>query len=195
MDSPSPTRATLLIMGGGMLIGLAIGALVLIGLPAAQGAAATPAGTNANNNSNFPAPIVGSPAPDFTLKNIEGRDIRLSSLNGQPILINFWATWCGPCEIEMPAIDAAYRKYRDQGFVVLAVDDDEPLADVVVFFKKHNLAFEALLDPGTKVTDLYRVRAFPTSFFVGRNGRILSMQIGTMTEKQLEGHLERILPK
>ncbi|MBI4631509.1 MAG: redoxin domain-containing protein [Chloroflexi bacterium] len=97
--------------------------------------------------------------------------------------------------IEMPAIDAAYRKYRDQGFTVLAVDDDEPLADVVVFFKKHNLAFEALLDPGAKVTDLYRVRAFPTSFFVGRNGRILSMQIGTMTEKQLEGHLERILPK
>ncbi|MBI5713985.1 MAG: redoxin domain-containing protein [Chloroflexi bacterium] len=145
MDSPSSTRATLLIMGGGMLIGLAIGALVLIGLPAAQGAAATPAGTNATNNPNFPAPIVGSPAPDFTLKNIEGKDIRLSSLNGQPVLINF------------------------------------------------NLAFEALLDPGAKVTDLYRVRAFPTSFFVGRNGRILSMQIGTMTEKQIEGHLEKIL--
>lgn len=193
MESESTTRTPLLIMGGGLLLGLALGALVFFGLPFTQGATATPAATSGGNNSNLPAPIVGSPAPDFTLKNIQGQEIKLSALKGQPVLINFWATWCGPCAVEMPAIDAAYRKYRDQGFVVLAVDDDEPLADVVVFFKSYNLSFEALLDPGSRVNVVYRVGAFPSSFFVGRNGRILSMQIGTMNEKQLETHLEKIL--
>lgn len=195
MDSQSSPRAALLIMGGGLLIGLVMGGLVFWGLPLTTGVAATPASNDGVNNSNFPAPIVGSPAPDLTLKNILGQEVKLSSLNGQPVLINFWATWCEPCAIEMPAINAAYRKYRDQGLVVLAVDNDEPLADVVVYFKRFDLSFEALLDPGAKITDQYRIRAFPSSFFIGRNGRILSMQIGTMNEKQLEDHLARILPK
>ncbi|HLF02064.1 MAG TPA: redoxin domain-containing protein, partial [Anaerolineales bacterium] len=90
METGNSTRATLLILGGGLFIGLAIGAVVFFGFPAVQAINPTPAVTSVE-----PAPIVGSTAPDFTLANTQGRQITLSKLKGQPVLINFWATWCG----------------------------------------------------------------------------------------------------
>jgi|CXWL01.1.fsa_nt_gi peroxiredoxin len=191
METGNSTRATLLILGGGLLIGLAIGAIVFIGLPTFgnDGSAVTDVG----GGTPAPAPIVGSPAPDFTLKNIEDESITLSDLKGKPVLINFWATWCGPCRIEMPAIEAAYQAHKSEGFTVLAVDADEPKADVVDFADSLNLTFEFLLDPGLAVNDLYRIRAYPSSFFIGRDGVVAAYQIGTMTESQLADNLDKIL--
>jgi peroxiredoxin len=191
METGNSTRATLLILGGGLLIGLAIGAIVFIGLPTFGNAGSTVA--NVDGGTPAPAPIVGSPAPDFTLKNINDESITLSDLKGRPVLINFWATWCGPCRIEMPAIEAAYQAHKGEGFTVLAVDADETKADVVDFANDLNLTFEFLLDPGLAVNDLYRIRAYPSSFFIGRDGVVAAYQIGTMTESQLADNLEKIL--
>lgn len=188
MESDNSARATLLILGGGLLIGLAIGLVVFVGLPPAQSAGATAAG-----GTPAPAPIVGSPAPDFNLQNIAGQATALSALKGKPMLINFWATWCGPCRIEMPAIETAYQQHKAEGFTVLAVDADEPLADVVAYVNALGLSFEVLMDPGLVVNDLYRVRAYPTSYFVDRNGVVAVLQIGSMTESQLQKNLEKIL--
>jgi len=190
VETGNSTRATLLILGGGLFIGLAIGAVVFFGFPAVQAINPTPAVTSVE-----PAPIVGSTAPDFTLANTQGRQITLSKLKGQPVLINFWATWCGPCRVEMPAIEAAYQKYKGDGLAVLAVDAGETEKEVKEFGAALGLTFDLLLDPTMSVNDAYRVRAYPSSFFVGRDGTIVAMQIGTMTEGQLAENLDQILPK
>ncbi|MGH2523160.1 MAG: redoxin domain-containing protein, partial [Anaerolineales bacterium] len=174
------------ILGVGLLIGLAAGALIFFGLPALPrlGGGDPSVGPKAT-----PAPIAGAPAPDFTLDDISGSAVTLSGLKGQVVLINFWATWCGPCRFEMPAIEARYAAHKDQGFTVLAVDADEPAADVSAFAQSLNLTFPVLLDPGAKVNDLYRIRGYPTTFLVDREGLIAKLHIGVMSEAQLEGYL------
>lgn len=139
-----------------------------------------------------PRAAQGFPAPDFLLTNTHGEQVRLSELHGQPILINFWATWCAPCRIEMPAIQARYEAYEDRGLIVLGVDFDEPLEDVQDFGEQLGLSFDLLLDPGGEVQSLYRVRGYPTSFFVGRDGIIQAQHIGVMTEGQLDDYLAQI---
>lgn len=178
-----------MILGGGLLIGLVIGGVVFFGLPAVQ-TTTNPEATAGGQ----PAPITGAPAPDFTLTDTQGGSITLSSYLGKPILVNFWATWCEPCRIEMPAIEAAYQKHKSQGLTVLAVDSDESLQEVVDFGNSLNLTFTLLLDPGNSVNDLYRIRAYPSSFFIGTDGAVVAMQIGTMNEAQLAENLTKILP-
>jgi peroxiredoxin len=136
-----------------------------------------------------PAPEVGAPAPDFTLRTTKGEEIQLSSLKGSPILINFWATWCGPCRIEMPAIQDRFEHYSEQNLTVLAVNFDEPLEDVRRFGEEFELTFDLLLDPGGEIQRLYLVRGYPTSFFVDREGIIRAHQIGVMTDGQLDTYL------
>jgi peroxiredoxin len=190
VDAPAQgsNRAALLIMGAGLLLGLAAGLVVFIGLPdfGAPGAAQAPAGTPA------PAPIVGAPAPDFTLKDLSGSDVTLSGLRGQVVLINFWATWCGPCRLEMPAIQAEYEELRASGLMVLAVNLDEPQPAVQAFADELGLTFPVLLDPGAKVNDLYRVRGYPTTFFVDREGVVARLHVGIMSESQLRDYLDRL---
>jgi len=115
-------------MGLGLLVGLLAGLVVFVGVPdwavSLGGAGLGPTSTPA------PAPVVGAPAPDFALSDLDGGEVRLTDLQGQVVLINFWATWCGPCRLEMPAIEAEYQARKAQGFAVLAVDLDESADDV-----------------------------------------------------------------
>ncbi|NOR89548.1 MAG: redoxin domain-containing protein [Anaerolineales bacterium] len=138
------------------------------------------------------APVKGALAPDFTLVNLEGEKISLSDFHGQPVLINLWATWCGPCRIEMPAIQSRFERYQDDGFVVLAVNFDEQRGDVQAFRDEFGLTFQMLLDPGAEVQKLYRTRSYPSTFFVDRNGVIQVQHIGVMTEGNLDGNLAQI---
>ena len=112
------------------------------------------------------APFKGSIAPDFRLQNLEGEEVQLSDFRGHPVLINLWATWCGPCRLEMPAIQDRFELYKEDGLVVLAVDFDEPASAVQDFRDELGLTFQILLDPGANVQNLYRNRNYPSSFFV-----------------------------
>jgi peroxiredoxin len=135
-------------------------------------------------------PRKGYMAPDFTLENLDGSAVRLSEWRGKPVLINFWATWCGPCEVEMPAIEAIYTAQRETGFVVLAIAVDDSAENVQRFAEKHGLSFQPLLDDGMVARD-YLVFGLPTSFFVGVDGTITDVHTGMLTEKEIEEYLAR----
>lgn len=162
--------------------------------PRVQAQPAQPRSSAGVTTSIGRTPGVGDPAPDFTLKNLEGETIDLGDFKGQPVLINFWATWCGPCRIEMPMIDAMYQKYKDEGFVVLAVDVQEPITIVQSFVNSMGLTFPILLDLTGEIADgSYRIRAFPTSYFVGRDGQITAAHRGMMTEQIMQRYMDQVL--
>jgi peroxiredoxin len=131
---------------------------------------------------------IGSKAPDFKLININGEPIKLSDLRGHPILINFWATWCGPCVLEMPLIQDRYQEYSTS-LMVLAVDADEPYDNIRDFVYDTEITFEVLQDPDGRIQGLYNIQGYPTSFFIDTEGIIRAIQIGGLTGDQIDKDL------
>ena len=123
---------------------------------------------------------VGDPAPDFRLQNLAGEEISLSDFRGKPVLINFWATWCGPCRDEMPFIQGVFedKEWSDQGLVILAVNLGEPPAKVEEFMEEYGLTFPVLLDARQDAAKAYNVRGIPATFFIDKNGIIKDRQVG-----------------
>jgi len=123
-------------------------------------------------------PEVGFLAPDFVLPRLNEKVVKLSDLQGKKaIFLSFWATWCPSCRAEMPAVEKAYHRYKDQ-VEFLAVSIDQHPKDVEAFMKEFKLTFPPLLDPNTKVFDLYEVAFIPTHFFIDKAGRIRAKEIG-----------------
>lgn len=136
-------------------------------------------------------PKVGSPAPDFTLRALDGTTVTLSALRGHPVLINFWATWCVACREEAPELEAALRTFGPRGLVILGVDDFsyDKLPDVQAYVEKYQLSFNILLDDG-QAFNAYRVPGLPTSFFVDKRGVIRQLIMGQMTQRDIRESLE-----
>ncbi|MDD5543769.1 MAG: TlpA disulfide reductase family protein [Acidobacteriia bacterium] len=114
----------------------------------------------------------GAPAPDFTAKNLDGKDVKLSDFRGKVVLVNFWAVWCGPCNVEVPELVDLYNMYRDKGFVVLGISDNSDLKDIKSFVTEKRMGYPIVIDPG-EISDEYNVTGFPTSFLLDRNGNIV----------------------
>lgn len=154
------------------------------------------ANTGASTSAARPAPQAGFRAPDFTLKTPSGESHTLAELQGQAVLINVWATWCPPCRSEMPAIQKMYEEYRDDGFVVLAVNNtaqDNPF-DIPSFTQEYGLTFPVLLDETGEVVRMYQVRSLPSSYFINRQGIITEVVIGgPMSEALLRTRIEEAL--
>jgi thiol-disulfide isomerase/thioredoxin len=152
-----------------------------------------PSATTQANKVNTSGLIrAGNTAPNFSLTDPQGHPVSLDQWHGHPILINFWATWCGPCEIEMPAIQEAYKQHQDEGLVVLAIAVEEEQDQVEQFFQERQLTFQALLDDGT-ATRAYRVFGLPTSYFVAADGTIAASHMGMLTNSQIEKYLSDTL--
>ena len=154
------------------------------------------AGTANDSSANTSAPQAGFSAPDFTLSTASGEKYTLSELRGQAVLVNLWATWCPPCRAEMPAIEKVYQEYKDQGFVVLAINmtyQDDPF-EVVPFTEQYGLTFPILLEETGDVASAYQLNSLPSSFFINRDGIIDDIVIGgPMSEALLRTRIERIL--
>ena len=121
----------------------------------------------------------GENAPNFTLKNLDGKEISLNQFRGKHVLINFWATWCGPCKIEMPSLEALYERFKDRNFVLLAISNDMFGANIVKpFVKVHNNNFPVLLDQRLKVSNAFGVVSLPTTFMIDPQGKIIGALFG-----------------
>lgn len=151
-----------------------IGALVLVaavGMPVAF----PPAAASVEDPVGALVLLKPKPAPaakDFQVPTPDDRRLRLSDFKGKVVLLNFWATWCKPCEEEMPSMERLHRKFKDRGLVVLAISMDGDGASVVTpFVRKHKLTFPVGLDPKMALTARYGVWSLPSTFIIDRSGR------------------------
>ncbi|SES81449.1 Peroxiredoxin [Oceanobacillus limi] len=141
---------------------------------------------------------VGDQAPDFKLEQInhnnEVETIRLSDYEGKGIMLNFWGTWCGPCEAEMPYMQELYPEYKEKGIEIIAVDLNDTRLNVEKFVDKYGLTFPIPYDNKGVVSDLYKIGPMPTTFFINPEGEIVEKIEGGLTLERLEGHLNDIVP-
>ncbi|MBI2174952.1 MAG: TlpA family protein disulfide reductase [Candidatus Omnitrophica bacterium] len=117
-------------------------------------------------------------APDFTLRDLQGNAVRLQDFRGKVVFLNFWATWCPPCRLEMPTMEELHREFSDQGLVVLAVNFRESQDEVRSFLKQHGLTFTTLLDEQERAFGLYRAWSLPTTYLINKNSEIVGKVIG-----------------
>ncbi|HLE26706.1 MAG TPA: TlpA disulfide reductase family protein [Anaerolineales bacterium] len=144
----------------------------------------------------IPSPREGFPAPDFALETLGGDPATLSAYRGQVVILNLWASWCGPCRAEMPAIQRVFDANRDRGLAVLAVNStfQDSVEDAQAFVSDLGLTFPILLDREGSVSRRYLLRALPSTFFIDRQGVIRSVIIGgPMSEAVLQTKVEDLL--
>ena len=139
-------------------------------------------------------PVVGHPAPDFTLQTLEGERLNLSDLQGEAVVLNFWASWCPPCRAEMPELEQAYRNNQGGGLVVLGVNQGEEQAVVADFARRFGLSFPILLDQQLQASRAYQANSLPTTYFIDRNGVIRGRVTGQMNAALLTERLRSIYP-
>lgn len=121
---------------------------------------------------------LSGPAPGFTLQTLDGKKVSLSDYKDHVVMINFWASWCGPCREEMPLLNEIYETYKKAGFVLLGINLDDDAAAAEAFLKKTPVVFPVLSDPSGKVADKYKNQAMPSSYFIDRTGNLAYLHQG-----------------
>ena len=117
-------------------------------------------------------------APNFSLKSRSGETVELGDLKGDVVMINFWATWCGPCRKEMPHLEALHQRYKDLGFTLLGVNVEDDQKGALKYLEETPVSFEILFDPANRVSELYDVIAMPSTVMVDREGNMRYMHRG-----------------
>ena len=142
--------------------------------------------------ANAPQPAINHPAPDFTLTTLTGETFSLSAARGRPVVLNFWATWCGPCQRELPALQAAAERYGDR-VLIIGVDQGEEAATVQRYVDDLGLTFPSPMDSEFTVSALYNVRGLPTTFFIDPDGVIRQVWLGEMNSITLAEGVAELL--
>jgi peroxiredoxin len=196
-------RSPFLFLGGAVLIGLAAVLLifgsgmfrqeesVLKQIPTGSGEA-TVAQVVSDDSGVL---MAGDTAQNFFLQDLQGNTVSLEDFRGRPVVVNFWATWCAPCRLEMPALQDAQDQYEDDGLVILAINDQESVEDVADFVDELDLRLTTLLDPDGVVSGLYNVFNFPTTVFVDADGVVTAVHRGLLVESQIEEYLSQTIPQ
>lgn len=135
----------------------------------------------------------GEPAPDFALQSPEGKTVHLSDYKGKAVILNFWASWCGPCRQEMPDLNAAYTKYGPDGLVVLAVNLSESNMTVKRYLGEVNVQFPIAIDENNTVEDRYNIVPLPTTYFIDRTGKIVGKHEGQMAADYINRQAQSLI--
>jgi cytochrome c biogenesis protein CcmG, thiol:disulfide interchange protein DsbE len=179
-EQARPARRRIMIAVDALLLVLVLTLLVKRALP--QAAAAFNLGSGSE------------PAPAFNLVSLDGDSVSLDSLRGQVVLVNFWASWCPPCRVEMPGFERVYRARRDEGFVIVGIATDRHAeADIRAFVAEHDITYPILLATQEVVRDYGGVRALPESFLLDRDGLIRHRVVGYFAEPSLRAAVSRML--
>jgi len=209
MTTPTPEtngRNPFVVLIGFSLLGAALALLLFggdllrsddeAGVAARVGEAMVVFNTPAAGQSPFAAasgdaPQIGDTAVDFLLDDFDGNPVSLSDFRGQPVIVNFWATWCAPCRVEMPELQATFEAYQDEGLVILALNQDEPLAIARrYFYDEMGLTFTPLQDNRRMVAAQYGAFfTMPTTYFIDGDGVITAVHRGPLVQSQLESYL------
>ncbi|HUM05690.1 MAG TPA: TlpA disulfide reductase family protein [Terriglobales bacterium] len=136
----------------------------------------------------------GQTAPDFELKSLDGKNVKLSDFRGKAVLLNFWATWCGPCKIEMPWFVELQKEYGPEGFEVVGVAMDDPAdeEEIAKFAKDLGVNYTVLVGTDA-VGDSYNVNVFPTTFFIDRDGKLVAREFGLQSRSVFVDHIKESL--
>lgn len=139
--------------------------------------------------STVPATVSYS-APELTLTDTQGISRSIADYRGQVVLVNLWATWCEPCKQEMPTLQSFYNRHRDQGFVIIGINDGDPKEDVLQFLQEYRLTFPVWLDPTYIATEqAFKTLGLPSSFVIDRGGMIRLQWVGGISRKMLDQHV------
>ena len=146
---------------------------------------------------NGPTPVPdriseGVQAPDFTGVTPDGDTYQLSDLRGRPIAVNFWATWCAPCRVEMPELQAAYEAHGGEGFVILAINAGDTPEATQAFIDELDLTFPSILDENGDIVDLYEIRVFPTTIWIDAEGIVRAENFGPLTSEMIDTYLNEL---
>jgi peroxiredoxin len=206
-EKPQNGRNPLSFMGGLVLLGFAAALLLFGGSLFGGGSAVNetaelqqiPALDSApsllSQQSGVGGPLaVGAAAYDFTLSDVAGNPVSLSDFRGRPVILNFWATWCAPCRIEMPDLERAFLAHQENDLVILAINQGESAAVVQAFFYDElGLSFTPLLDTEVEVSNLFSAFNLPTTIFIAADGTVTAIHRGLLLPEQIEGYLAQTL--
>ncbi len=180
-SSPSASRIS---WGGYVVVGAVLAAF--IGLP---------------RMCSTPSRLEGKPAPVFSLQltanphplDPTSSQLALDQLRGHAVILDFWATWCGPCKTEAPILDGVARKYKDKGVVVIGVNTDDPPGAGSTWARSHALSYPIVYDGDNRVARMYDVRNLPTLVVVSKSGNVVAVRVGVTDESELEKLLEKAM--
>jgi cytochrome c biogenesis protein CcmG, thiol:disulfide interchange protein DsbE len=141
------------------------------------------------------APAVGTPAPNFSLADLDGRPLRLADLQGRPVIVNFWASWCGPCVEEFPLLKRAAAEHADEGLAVIGIVYQDNSESARAFMQRMDAAWPAAMDPGGKVAAAYGLFGVPQTYFIGRDGTLVGQSVGQFSAAQLDQQIAAIIGK
>jgi thiol-disulfide isomerase/thioredoxin len=174
-----------------IIVTLVVAIMIYAGVRSSRGPKVNPMLTNAK-------PLVlgdvkGKDAPDFALKDLQGKQVKLSDYRGKAVLLNFWATWCGPCKIEMPWFVELQKQYGPQGLEIIGVALDDSGKDTIQKFAKDMGVNYTILQGQDAVGDAYGAIGLPTSYFIDRSGKIIDSAAGLVTRSEIEDNVKKSL--
>ena len=132
------------------------------------------------------------PALDFKLKDLNGKEVSLSDYKGKKVFLNFWASWCPPCKAEMPDIEKLYGETKDSDLVILAVNVGESKNTAKSFIDDNKYSFPVLLDSDQNVTNQYNIKGIPTSFFIDKEGNVVSSKVGGISLEEMKSYISEL---
>jgi cytochrome c biogenesis protein CcmG, thiol:disulfide interchange protein DsbE len=143
--------------------------------------------------SAVPSPLIGRTAPDFTLSQFDGKPFTLSTLRGQVVVVNFWASWCAECHTEQSVLNQTWQRFRDSGVVVVGVNFEDATGDAIDYVRAAGVSYPVVEDSDSRTALAYGLRGVPETFVIDRTGRIVDRIIGPVNATRLSNQINSML--